>query len=100
MQKPWKAKHHFTMPSNLVGILWMANGPILFSYLLLLLATYLFAYKWIVAQRWPVLSCLISGQFEFAELLINNGANINVADENHNIPLHYAVNAGKLNQSS
>lgn len=36
------------------------------------------------------------GQTEFAELLINHGANISVADENHNTALHYAVNAGKV----
>lgn len=31
------------------------------------------------------------GQFEFAEMLIANGANVNVADENRNLPLHLAV---------
>lgn len=34
---------------------------------------------------------MYSGQIEFAELLINHGANINMADENGNIPLHLAV---------
>lgn len=36
------------------------------------------------------------GQIKFAELLVNYGVNINVADENHNTALHYAVNAGNL----
>lgn len=37
------------------------------------------------------------GQFEFAEMLINNGANVNVADENRNTAIHLAVEEGNFN---
>ncbi len=40
----------------------------------------------------------LPGQLKFAELLVNHGAIVNVADENHNTALHYAVNAGKLTE--
>lgn len=34
------------------------------------------------------------GQIEFAEMLMQQGANVNIADENHNTPQHLAVGEG------
>lgn len=69
-----KIKRHCIMQSNLVS-----NLNLLFLFWLYFISV--------------SISCLLLGQIEVAKWLINYGANVNVADENHNTALHYAVNA-------
>lgn len=43
-----------------------------------------------------ILCIMYLGQIEFAEMLIQRGANVNIADENHNTAQHLAVGEGDV----
>lgn len=51
-------------------------------------------YEFLWQFHWSFVLNIRLGEFEFAEMLINHGANVVVEDENHNTPMHLAVEEG------